>query len=184
MVGWGRSIFKFSMGILQRGKGKQNFRNWMWKQKAGRGREREKAGRGRGLRFCKEIRGLNWPRRTPYYMFKVIFIFHPVVITVLELVSHPEEIWGFSAGGLVDFFNTYKILLFYLSCIRCYWIEHKEAHCLLEKIFRQQQFFLFFIFGDIFLGAHNVWTLPFSVWTPPWLHRLGPWCIYMKCTNT
>ena len=29
-------------------------------------------------------------------------------------------------------------------------------------------FFLLFIFGDIFLGAHNVWTLPLSVWIRPW----------------
>ena len=33
--------------------------------------------------------------------------------------------------------------------------------------------FLFvFIFWEIFLGAHNVWTLPFSVWIRPWKHGL------------
>ena len=33
--------------------------------------------------------------------------------------------------------------------------------------------FLFaFIIWEIFLGAHNVWTLPFSVWIRPWKHGL------------
>ena len=86
----------------------------------------------------------------------------------------------FSAGGLVNFFNNselYWLVLFrtlldtsFKLCKMLFSIEHKEAHCLLEKFIRQQQFsFSILHFWGHFLGAHNVWMLPFLVWIRPWM---------------
>ena len=99
------------------------------------------------------------------------------------LASHAEEILGqrFQLGVWSTFLIPAKFHWFILFCtllatfFKLYKMfpltEYKEAPCLLEKFIRQQHFFFFFIFGDIFLGAHNVWTLPFPVWMrPSWFH--------------
>ena len=64
-----------------------------------------------------------------------------------------------SAGGLVNFLNASKVLLicivlhtfnhFFLAVKMFFLIEHKEAHSLLEKFIRQQQF----LFSSSFLGT-------------------------------
>ena len=88
-----------------------------------------------------------------------------------SLVSHSEEIWGqhFQLGVWSAFLSINKISLIYiictlghlfLGCIRCFFLNRTQAS-------RKQFSFLVFIYGDIFLGAHNVWTPPLSVWMQP-----------------
>ena len=51
-----------------------------------------------------------------------------------------------------------------------FWTEHKQPHFLFGKFIRQQQFSFYLLhFWGHFLGAHNVWTLSFSVWIRPYI---------------
>ena len=61
-------------------------------------------------------------------------------------------------------FSHFLPLLF--SCIRCSFEENtKKFIVYLINLSDSNKFiFLFFNFGDIFLSAHNVWMLSFSVW--------------------
>ena len=45
-----------------------------------------------------------------------------------------------------------------------FWTEHKEA----QEFTRQQFCFSLLPFWEHFLGTHNFWTLPISVWIRPW----------------
>ena len=63
-----------------------------------------------------------------------------------------------------NFINLYCFALFYplLCCIRCYFLKNTGKLIVYLRNLSDNNFlFLFFIFGDIFLGAHNFWTLPF-----------------------
>ena len=86
----------------------------------------------------------------------------------------------FSAGGLVDFLNNRKMLLicivlhtishFFFGCIRCYFEQNtrKLIVYLRNLLDNNNSHFISFISGNIFLSAHNLWPLPFSVWILPW----------------
>ena len=50
-----------------------------------------------------------------------------------------------------------------------FWTKHNEAHCVLKKFIRQQQFsFSLHQSWRLFLGTYNFWTQPFSVLIQPW----------------
>ena len=101
-------------------------------------------------------------------------------------MSHPKEIWG-QLGVWSTFLNTNKILLtfidkffvfyhfrhFLFSCIRCSFGQNTRNFIVYLRNLSDINNFLvlFVIFRDIFLGAYSVWTLSFSVWIRPWLHR-------------
>ena len=63
------------------------------------------------------------------------------------------------------FILFYTLLATFFSCIRCsYEQNERKLIVYFRNLSDNNDFlFLFFIFGDIFLGAHNVWTLQFSV---------------------
>ena len=98
----------------------------------------------------------------------------------LIAVLHPKEIWGqcFQIGIWSAFLNTSKLLLmyvvlqtfihFYLAA--CSFEQNKrEVIVYLRNLSDSILLFFLFIFGDIFLGAHNLWTLPLSVWIRPYI---------------
>ena len=78
------------------------------------------------------------------------------------------------------FLNTSNILLIYcvLFCTLSttsfqlykmfFWIKCSEADVYLRNLSESNNFlFLIFIFGELFLGIHNIWALPFSGWAWP-----------------
>ena len=95
-------------------------------------------------------------------------------------VSHPEVICGqrfqLMSGPLSSipakfywFILFFKLLVTSFSCIRCSFEQNtRKLVVYLRNLSDNNNFlFLFFIFWDFFLGSHNVWTLPFSVWIRP-----------------
>ena len=68
-------------------------------------------------------------------------------------------------------FILFCTLLATFSCVRCSFEQNtRKLIVYLRNLSANNNFlFLFFISGDIFLGTHNVWTLPFSVWIQPCL---------------
>ena len=80
--------------------------------------------------------------------------------------------------SLLDFHNTSKILLIaivlltfshiFLAVQDVLFKRTQESCVYLRNLSDNINFlFLSFIFGDIFLGTHNIWMLAYSVWMQP-----------------
>ena len=59
---------------------------------------------------------------------------------------------------------------FFLAIQRSFEQKTKRFIVYLRNLSENNDFLFLFIFGNIFWGAHNIWTLPFSVWIQVWLY--------------
>ena len=105
-----------------------------------------------------------------------LIIYDIAIVLLWSSVSHLEEVCGqyFQLGVWSTFLNTSKILLIYIvlhvfshffNCTRCSFEHNARKRIIFFRNLSDNNnfLFLFFIFGDIFLGADNVSMLPFLV---------------------
>ena len=118
----------------------------------------------KGIKALSHQQWIEYSRENQMYYF--CFCFH--ISFVLSSVSHPQAIWGqcFRLGsGLLSSIPAkfYWLILFFTFLATSFqlykmffWTKHKEAHCVLKKFIRQQQFsFSLLQFWGLFLGTYN-----------------------------